>query len=58
MNDNTVLWITHRPQADGKAALTNDGVRRSLEVAEEAIAVDHQHRVGRLELNGSIVGSA
>lgn len=32
-----------------KQALVNDEVRRSLELAEEAIAVDPDHRLRRLE---------
>jgi len=38
-----------------KAAIANDEVRRSLELAEEAISVDPNHRVGRLDLGDAIV---
>lgn len=37
-----------------KAALTNDEVRRSLELAEEAISVDPLHRSRRLEVDGVV----
>lgn len=37
-----------------KATLTNDDLRRSLEMAEEAISVDPFHRSKRLELDGAV----
>lgn len=37
-----------------KASLTNDEVRRSLDLAEEAISVDPLHRGERLELDGAV----
>lgn len=37
-----------------KATLTNDEVRRSLELAEEAISVDPLHRGQRLEIDGVV----
>ena len=38
-----------------KAALSSDEVRKSLELAEEAIAVDPSHRLNRLDLGDAIV---
>ena len=38
-----------------KARLTNDQIRRSLDLAEESISVDPIHRVKRLELGGSVI---
>ncbi len=38
-----------------KAALSSDEVRKSLELAEEAIAVDPNHRLNRLDLSDAIV---
>lgn len=37
-----------------KATLTHDGLRRSLELAEEAISVDPFHRHERLEMDGAV----
>lgn len=37
-----------------KASLTNDEIRRSLELAEESISVDPFHRDQRLELDGVV----
>ena len=37
-----------------KASLTNDTLRQSLELAEEAISVDPLHRHKRLELDGLV----
>lgn len=37
-----------------KATLTNDELRRSLELAEEAISVDPFHHVERLEVDGVV----
>lgn len=37
-----------------KATLLNDGLRRTLELAEEAISVDPFHRSLRLEVDGVV----
>ena len=38
-----------------KASLTNDQIRRSLDLAEESISVDPFHRDRRLELDGTVI---
>ncbi len=38
-----------------KSRISSDEVRRSLDLAEEAITVDPNHRLNRLDLDGAII---